>query len=58
MITLYVIFNITLIVLIIVMAWSINEIRKDVATLWEIVIDLPNVVDLLQKRFKNQKDDN
>lgn len=57
MITLYVILNITLIVLIIMMAWVIHELRKDVATLWDIVIDLPNVVDMLQKRFKNQKDD-
>jgi hypothetical protein len=36
------------------MAWSINELRKDVSTLWDIVIDLPNVVEMLQKRFKNQ----
>jgi len=54
MITLYVILNITLIVLIIAMAWVIHELRKDVATLWDIVIDLPNVVEMLQKRFKNQ----
>lgn len=57
MITLYVILNITLIVLVVVMAWSIHELRKDVMTLWEIVFDLPNVVEMLQNRFKNQKHD-
>lgn len=57
MITLYVILNIALIVLVVVMAWSIHELRKDVMTLWEIVFDLPNVVEMLQNRFKNQKHD-